>query len=331
MHADALSRLEALPRLPLAFLPTPLVPGVKLRTVLGPESPPIFLKMDDWTGLALGGNKVRKLEFVFGQMDPETHTVITCGGPQSNHCRVTAAAAAYLGLECILVVNGQPPDPPTGNSLLMRLFGADLRPVQGREDRAPAMEQAAEELRAAGKRPLVIPLGASTPLGSLGYVLAAVEVDRQMDERGGWGTGRTWIFLSSSSCGTLAGLALGFALLGRTNVRLVGVSADTPADEMRSIVRALASGAAELLGVNVDIPSDLVTPEDGFVGAGYGVPTPESLEAAAFFGRHAGMILDQTYTAKAGAGFLDWIRRGRIPPDDTAMFWHTGGAPAIFA
>lgn len=330
MSSDALNRLESLPRLPMAFLPTPLLPSPNLRAALGAEAPPILVKMDDWTGLALGGNKVRKLEFVLGQMDPDTRTVITCGGPQSNHCRVTAAAAAFLGLECILVVNGQPPDPPTGNSLLMRLFGAEIRPVAGREERAPAMGAAAAELRAAGKRPLVIPLGASTPLGSLGYVRAAVEMDRQLAEGGGWGQGRTWIFLSSSSCGTLAGLALGFALLGRDQVRLVGVSPDISAEEMVTTTRELVSGAAELLGAEVELPDGLVIPDDRFVGEGYGIPTPQSLEAAAFFGRHAGMILDQTYTAKAGAGFLDWIRQGRIPSGDTALFWHTGGAPAIF-
>ena len=329
-NAEALSRLESLPRLPLAFLPTPLLPSPNLRGVLGAEAPPILVKMDDWTGLALGGNKVRKLEFVFGQMEPGTHTVITCGGPQSNHCRVTAAAAAHLGLECILVVNGEPPDPPTGNSLLMRLFGAEIRPVAGRDDRAPGMEEAAAEVRGQGRRPLVIPLGASTPLGALGYVQAAVELDRQMAEGGGWGSGRTWIFLSSSSCGTLAGLALGFALLGREEVRLVGVSPDITAEEMVTTTRDLVAGAAALLGAQVGLPPELVVPDDRFVGDGYGVPTPPSLEAAAFFGRHAGMILDQTYTAKAGAGFLDWIREGRIPPGDTALFWHTGGAPAIF-
>lgn len=329
-NTEALNRLQSLPRLPLAFLPTPLMPSSNLQRVLGGEAPPILVKMDDWTGLALGGNKVRKLELVFGQMDPGTQTVITCGGPQSNHCRVTAAAAAHLGLECILVVNGEPPDPPTGNSLLMRLFGAEIRPVAGREDRAPGMETAAEEVRAQGKRPLVVPLGASTPLGALGYVQAALELDRQVEERGGWGMGRTWIFLSSSSCGTLAGLALGFALLGRDQVRLVGVSPDISAEEMVATTRELVTGAAALLGTEVELPAELVIPEARFVGEGYGIPTPASLEAAAFFGRHAGMILDQTYTAKAGAGFLAWIREGRVPPGDTALFWHTGGAPAIF-
>jgi 1-aminocyclopropane-1-carboxylate deaminase/D-cysteine desulfhydrase-like pyridoxal-dependent ACC family enzyme len=155
-------------------------------------------------------------------------------------------------------------------------------------------------------------------------------MDRQMAEGGGWGQGRTWIFLSSSSCGTLAGLALGFALLGRDQVRLVGVSPDITAEEMVTTTRELVSGAAELLGAEVELPDGLVIPDDRFVGEGYGIPTPQSLEAAAFFGRHAGMILDQTYTAKAGAGFLDWIRQGRIPSGDTALFWHTGGAPAIF-
>ncbi len=331
MNADALNRLQSLPRLPLAFIPTPLMPSPNLRAALGAEAPPILVKNDDWTGLALGGNKVRKLEFVFGQMDPGTDTVITCGGPQSNHCRVTAAAAAQLGLECILVVNGRPPDPPTGNSLLMRLFGAEIRPVEGREDRDPGMEAAAGEVRARGRQPLVIPLGASTPLGALGYVQAALEVDRQMAERGGWAKGRTWIFVSSSSCGTLAGLALGFALLDRTNVRLVGVSPDITAEEMLTTTHQLARGAAELLGAEVSLPQHLVVSEDRFVGEGYGMPTPSSLEAADFFGRKGGMILDQVYTAKAGAGFLDWIRQGRLPPGDTALFWHTGGAPAIFS
>lgn len=330
MNTDALNRLESLPRVPLAFLPTPVVEAVRLATELGPNPPSLLFKMDDWTGPALGGNKVRKLEFVLGAMEPGTDALITCGGPQSNHCRVTAAIAAHLGLRCILVINGEPPDPPSGNSLLMRLFGADLRPVESREDRAPAMDEAARDLRARGHKPLVIPLGASTPLGSLGYVRAAVELDRQMKERGGWASRRTTIFLSSSSCGTLAGLALGFTLLGLTHIRLVGVSADVSADEITASTREIASGAAALLGAPEEVPPGMVVPDDRFVGEGYGIPTPESEEAARIFGGMAGVILDPVYTAKAGAGLLDWIRHGRLEPEDTALFWHTGGAPALF-
>jgi 1-aminocyclopropane-1-carboxylate deaminase/D-cysteine desulfhydrase-like pyridoxal-dependent ACC family enzyme len=287
--------------------------------------------MDDWTGFALGGNKVRKLELYLGEARDKADTLITCGGPQSNHCRVTAAAAAQVGMACVLVVNGTPPDPPTGNSLLMRLFGAEIRPVARREDRAPAMEEAARELRSRGRRPMVIPLGASTPLGALGYVRAALELERQMEERGGWPAGATWIFISSSSCGTLAGLALGLTLLGRANARLVGVSPDIGAAEMSETTAEIARGAGDLLGWQGEILSGLVIAEDRFVGGGYGVPTPESEEAARFFGRHAGVVLDPVYTAKAGAGLLAWVREGRIPPGDSVLFWHTGGAPELFA
>jgi 1-aminocyclopropane-1-carboxylate deaminase/D-cysteine desulfhydrase-like pyridoxal-dependent ACC family enzyme len=289
------------------------------------------MKMDDWTGFALGGNKVRKLEFYLGGENRNADLLITCGGPQSNHCRVTAATASQLGMACILVVNGTPPDPPTGNSLLMRLFGAEIRPVEERDDRAPAMELAEEEARAQGRTPLLIPLGASTPLGALGYVRAAVEIDVQMEERGGWPDETTWIFISASSCGTLAGLALGFTLLGRENVRLVGVSPDVTAEEVRTVSAEIAYGAGELLGWSGTLPPGLVTGTDAYVGEGYGIPTEASREATAFFGRHAGVVLDPVYTAKAGAGFLDWIRSGRVPSTDTALFWHTGGAPALFA
>ncbi len=330
MSADALRRLDSLPRLPLAFLPTPVVQGDSIRSRIGPDAPSVLLKLDAWSGPALGGNKIRKLELVLGAMNPATDTLITCGGPQSNHCRVTAAVAARLGLRCILVVNGEPPDPPTGNSLLMRLFGAEIRAVATRGDRAPAMEEIARELRSRGGRPLVIPLGASTPLGSLGYVRAAVELDQQMRERGGWGEGQTTIFVASSSCGTLAGLALGFTILGRENVRLVGVSADVTAAEILDSTREIARGAAELLGFTGEPGSDLVVPEDRFVGEGYGIPTTESDEAARLFGTRAGLILDPFYTAKAAAGLLDWARSDRLQANDTALFWHTGGAPAVF-
>jgi len=331
MPIEALDRLETLPRRPLAFLPTPLLAYPSLERSLGPGAPPVLMKMDDWTGVALGGNKVRKLEFYLGGEGARADALITCGGPQSNHCRVTAATAAQLGMKCILVVNGHPPDPPTGNSLLMKLFGAEIRPVPGRADRAPAMEEAAKELEARGERPLIIPLGASTPLGALGYVRAAVEVDRQMDERGGWPEGLTWIFVSSSSCGTLAGLALGFSILDRENVRLVGVSPDVSEEEIRTVTAEIAQGAAELLGWRAGLLPDLIIPEDRFIGEGYGIPSEASVEAAEFFGRNAGVILDPVYTAKAGAGFLEWVRAGRIPEGDTVLFWHTGGAPGLFA
>ena len=327
---EALARLESWPRQPLADLPTRLLAADNLVRSLGASCPRVYVKMDADTGLGLGGNKARKLEH---ELAPDriagvTH-VITTGGPQSNHCRMTAAAAAFLGRRCVLVINGTVDGPPRGNALLQRLFGAEIRTVAGRPDRAPAMEEAAREIAAAGGKALLVPLGASTPLGSLGYARAAVELDAQLAELPP--SPRTWVFLSSSSCGTLAGLLLGFSLLERDDVRLVGVSADTPADEMRHDAVRLAADAGALLGWKGRLLADAMSCDDSQVGEGYGIPTPASDEAARVFATKAGMVLDPFYTAKAAAGMLAWIRAGRVPAGDRVVFVHTGGHPALLA
>ncbi|MBW3535590.1 MAG: pyridoxal-phosphate dependent enzyme [Gemmatimonadetes bacterium] len=198
------ARLAALPRTPLANLPTPLLPARRLAASLDGR-PEVLVKMDAETGFALGGNKVRKLEH---ELSPERLEGVTClvtaGGPQSNHCRVTAAAAARLGLRCVLVVNGPPPaGPPRGNALLHRLFGAEIHVVEDRALRAPTMEDVARREAEAGGRALVVPLGASTPVGALGYARAAAELDAQLPADGR----PVWVFVASSSCGTLGGLA----------------------------------------------------------------------------------------------------------------------------
>lgn len=330
MTHTPLSRLEAWPRQPLAALPTPLVHAANLARALGPDSPPVWVKMDAETGFALGGNKVRKLEFELGtdRLTGITH-LVTSGGPQSNHCRITAAAAAHLGLGCVLVINGQAPAEPRGNALLQRLFGAEIRTVTARPDRAPAMAAAAEEIRWGGGQALVIPLGASTPLGSLGYALGAVELARQLGRLPA--ADGTWLFVSASSCGTLAGLLLGISLLKRDDVRLVGVSADVPAAEMRSEAVRLAGEGGRLLGWEGRILSDALSCDDTRVGPGYGIATPEAEEAIRIFGRSEGIVLDPVYTGKAAAGMLAWIREGRVPSAHRAVFVHTGGHPALLA
>ena len=327
---EALARLDACPRQPLADLPTRLLAIDTLARSLGTWSRPVYVKMDADTGLGLGGNKARKLEH---ELAPDriagvTH-IITTGGPQSNHCRMTAAAAAFLGRKCILVINGTVAGPPRGNALLQRLFGAEIRTVAGRPERAPAMEHAAREVAAAGGRAVVVPLGASTPLGSLGYARAAVELDSQLAQLPV--APHTWVFLSSSSCGTLAGLLLGFSLLERHDIRLVAVSADTPADEMRNDASRLATDAGALLGWHGRLLADTMTCDDTQVGEGYGIPTPASDEATRLFATTAGMVLDPFYTAKAAAGMLAWIRAGRVPAGDRVVFIHTGGHPALLA
>lgn len=330
MSPGPVDRLAAWPRLSLAHLPTPLVPAPNLRAELGPATPEILLKMDAETGFGLGGNKVRKLELVLAPHRLEgVTTLVTAGGPQSNHCRVTAAAAAHLGLRCVLVLNGEAPSPWRGNALLHRLFGARIRTVARREDRAPTLEAVAREEDGAGRKALVIPIGASTGLGSLGYARAAVELAGQLAALPP--RPRTWIFVSASSCGTLAGLLLGVSLLERHDVRLVGVSADVSAFDMRIETVRLAREGAELLGFRGEILEGALAAADEFVGRGYGVPTPGSEEATALLGRTQGVVLDPVYSAKAAAGMLAWLGKGSVPADDRVVFVHTGGHPALFA
>jgi len=321
-------RLETWPRTPLASLPTRLTPVPHLATALGEASPDMYVKMDAETGFALGGNKVRKLEFELSpdRLESVTH-LITTGGPQSNHCRVTAAAAAHLGLGCTLVLNGEEVTDPRGNALLHRLFGADIRMVARREDRAPAMDAAGAEILAAGGLPRIVPLGASTPHGTLGYALGAMELASQLGALPP--AERTWVFVSASSCGTLAGLLLGMSLLDRGDVRLVGVSADVSAADMRTEAVRLAKSAASLLGWTGPVLGDLLTCDDTHVGKGYGIATPAAMEAIQLFGRTHGIVLDPVYTGKAAAGMLDWIRHERVGRQHRVVFVHTGGHPAL--
>ena len=325
----ALSRLRAWPTTPLADLPTPLVLAARLASHL--QASPIYVKMDADTGFALGGNKVRKLEF---ELAPERIAGVTClitaGGPQSNHCRVTAAFAARHGRRCVLVTQGPAPDPPTGNALLHRLFGAEIELVADRSERVPGMERVADRVRREGGRPLIVPIGASTGLGSLGYARAAVELVHQLDALDD-GCRETVLFSSTSSGGTLAGLLLGLALLRRPDVRLFGVSADAPAAELVETSTRLAREGAELLGVDPDLSTIPFHVADDQVGAGYGISTPASTAAIHTFGTLAGIVLDPTYTAKAAAGMIAWSAEGRLSAGQRLVFLHTGGSPGLLA
>ena len=325
-----LTRLNDWPRSSFVREPTPLIEAPNLARSMGRSPADVLLKMDAESGFGLGGNKARKLEF---EMAPDrlqgiTH-VITCGGSQSNHARLTAAAAARLGLKCILVINGDPSPPHNGNAYLYRLFGAEIRPVSTPMEREPTMAKAAAEVGSSGGRALVIPVGASTPLGSLGYVRAAVEIDVQFRDRPH--AGDTWIFVSASSCGTHAGLALGFTVLQRTDVKLVGVSPDVGRAEIIERTETLTDGAGALLGARTPLLPELLQPTDEYVGPGYGIHSAESEAATALLARTEGVLLDPAYTAKTAAAMLDWARRGRIRPEDRMVLCHTGGYPAALA
>jgi 1-aminocyclopropane-1-carboxylate deaminase/D-cysteine desulfhydrase-like pyridoxal-dependent ACC family enzyme len=300
----------------------------RLRAVLG-VGPRLLVKRDDAIGFAFGGNKVRKMRLVAGDaLARQADTLITCGGVQSNHARVTAAAAAKLGLRCVLVANGAAPERPTANALLDRLLGAEVRYVPTREARAVEMEAVASAQRDAGRRPYVIPIGASTPLGAAAFVHAVTELLEQVAPP-------DVIVHSTSSGGTQAGLVAGCALAG-IRTRVIGVSADEPADVLATEIRRILSGLADLIGPIAGSPSRPlanldVEIDDKWVGGGYGVPTPQSREAIELLARTEAIFLDPTYTAKAMAGLVGRLRSGEFKDAETVLFWHTGGQVGLFA
>ena len=318
-----LDRLASLAALPLTPLPSPLERLERLERELSSHCT-LFAKRDDAIAFGFGGNKVRKLQLVAARaLADEADTLITCGGIQSNHARATAAIAARLGLRCVLVANGAPQPRPTGNALLARLLGAQIRYVGSRSERAPAMQAAADECTSSGRRPFVIPLGASTPLGAAAYALAVGELLRQCPAP-------DVIVHATSSGGTQAGLVAGCRLHG-ISTRVIGISADDPSAAIQNEVSRILSGLAPLAGIDPAAFDDApVNVDDGFVGAGYGEPTPASLEASQLAAHTQALFLDHTYTAKAMAGL---IARGRAGEFDgaTVVFWHTGGQVGLFA
>jgi D-cysteine desulfhydrase family pyridoxal phosphate-dependent enzyme len=319
--------LASLPSVPFAPAPTPVEEMGRLRSALG--GPRLLVKRDDAIGFAFGGNKVRKMRLVAAEaLARQADTLITCGGVQSNHARVTAAAAARLGLRCVLVANGQAPERPTANALLARLLGAEIRYVPTRDARAPEMLAVAAAERAAGRRPYVIPLGASTPLGAAAYAHAVTELLEQIAPP-------DVIVHASSSGGTQAGLVAGCAL-SRVRTRVLGISADEPAPSLSGQVRNLLTGLGELIG-RADgahaspLAEAVIDVDDRFVGQGYGVPTAQSAEAIELLARTEAIFLDPTYTAKAMAGLVALVREGAFKATDTVLFWHTGGQVGLFA
>jgi D-cysteine desulfhydrase family pyridoxal phosphate-dependent enzyme len=323
-----------LPRLPIAHLPTPLEPLPRLSTELGPR---IFIKRDDQTGLAGGGNKTRKLEFLVADAlaaPRKADTLITVGAPQSNHARQTAAAAAKFGLRCILVLRGDAPPEATGNLLLDHLLGAQVI-WSGKRSREEVMEEVADEEKAAGRHPYPVPLGGSTPLGAAAYALAMVELKEQIDAMRGQGEFETRpyfdrIIFASSSGGTQAGLVVGAGLTGFRG-EVLGISVDEDLETLRSTVARIATETATLLGQpRAYSPQDISANTD-YLGAGYAIMGKPEREAIELFAQTEGILVDPVYTGRAAAGMIDLIRRGVIGKQETILFWHTGGTPALWA
>lgn len=318
-----------LPRHPLAFLPTPLHPLPRLNAWLNEQglAADVWIKRDDQTGLALGGNKTRKLEFLLADaLAQGCDTLITTGAVQSNHCRQTAAAAAQAGLACHLVLGGQPPAGPNGNLLLDMLLGAELH-WTSREDRLNRLAALCDELAAAGKRPYFITYGGSDPVGATGYAAALEETLAQARAEN---VTFDAIVFASSSGGTQAGLAAGAWALG-CEWPVLGISIDESEGALREKVAALATETAQRIAHPRAFAAADILVDASYLGEGYGVVGELEREAVRVMARSEGILLDPVYTGRAFGGLLDILRRARQDKPPRILFWHTGGAPALFA
>ena len=327
------------PRFRLAALPTPLQELRNLREALGgaERCPRILMKRDDLTGLAFGGNKARKLEFLIGDaLRQGATTVITSGAAQSNHCRMTAAAARAAGMRAALVLTKNEPNPAVqGNLFLDKLFGAEIHWIDENpnpmlaigEEEAAKIAEVSADLTRRGDRPYVIPIGGSSSVGVLGYVTGTLELVTQLFQSG---EAPSRLYFANGSRGTQAGLVLG-ARMYSAPYRAIGIAVSGGGAEKVERAIRIATGTAELLGVPARINAQELINDEGYVGPGYGIATPGCLEAVRMLACAEGILLDTAYTGKAMAGMIDHIRRGEIAPSETVVFLHTGGAPALFA
>lgn len=322
--------LARLPRRRYTPGPTPLERMDRLSAALG--GPEVWIKRDDLLGLAGGGNKTRKLEFLVADaLAQGADTLITVGAVQSNHCRLTLAAAVREGLRCRLVLEERVPgsyDPhASGNNLLFDLLGVEaVTVVPGGTDLAAAMAAVADDLKAQGRRGYVIPGGGSNALGAMGYVACAQELSAQGFEQGV--EFDRWV-CASGSAGTHAGLLVGLSAAGATTP-LTGINVRRPRAEQETNVHALAVQAAAFLGVPAPV-REAVECLDAWVGPGYSIPTPEMVEAVRMFASLEGVLLDPVYTGKAAAGLIGLVRDGTLGKGERVMFLHTGGSPALYA
>ena len=323
--AELRAALARFPSVPILTSPTPVERLTRLSSRLG-GGPRLFIKRDDAIPFGFGGNKVRKLALVAAQARAENaDTLITAGGVQSNHARATAAAAAWLGMRAVLVANGTPPARKTANALLDDLLGAEVVYVGSREERMPKIQELAASLRAEGRHPFAIPIGASTPLGALAFALAVAELVDQMPAP-------DVIVHSTSSGGTQAGLVAGCRLLGLPT-RVIGVSADDASSSLEAQVNAIVMGVGNLLQLEplALAAGTAIEVDDRFVGGGYGVPSDQSREAIELMARSEAIFLDPTYTSKAMAALIAYVRQRQLEEGQTVVFWHTGGQVGLFA
>ena len=322
--------LDRFARVALCHQPTPIEPMTRMSALLG--GPSLYIKRDDCTGLAGGGNKTRKLEFLVGEaLKAKADMLVTQGAVQSNHVRQTAAAACRVGLKCHVLLERRVPDraasyEKTGNVLLDLLFGAtsEFRPA-GLDMNAEA-EAVTASLRAEGHNPYFIPGGGSNDIGAMGYAACAEEIARQSEALG---LRFQWIVMGTGSTGTQAGLVAGLHALG-VDLPVMGISVRQPRDKQIAAVHKLAVRAAERLDAPT-LPVSKILVDDGYVGEGYGIPADSTLEAITLTARQEGVLLDPVYSGKGMAGLIGLCRQGMFKPTDNVLFLHTGGAQALFA
>jgi L-cysteate sulfo-lyase len=330
-------QISKLPRVRLGEFPTPLQPLTNLSHALG--GPRLFIKRDDLSGLGLGGNKLRKLEFALADaVERGATSVLTVGGVQSNHTRLTTAAANRLGLKTYLLLRGEKPDRATGNLLIDEILGArEIRFVPGlvqvtREKVSPAIDDAVrtwlEALQRQGETPYYIPNGCSAFHGAVGYagcVLEIVEQLRALQDA------PDAIVAACGTSSTQTGLIVGSALHTHNEVAVHGISVAGSSDDLEHRIAGQLREAWDTLGLAPPIPEDRILVHDVYVGEGYGRPTDAMREAVLLLARTEGIVLDPVYTGKAMAGLIDLVRSGHFGKRDAVVFLHTGGAPGLFA
>jgi len=310
-----------IPRLRFAHLPTPIEPMPRLEKAL--NGPHLLVKRDDQTGLAFGGNKTRKLEFLVAEAQAAgADTLITAGALQSNHCRQTAAVAAKFGFDCVLVLVGEPPAQASANLLLDQLFGAKVFWTE-KDRRVTALRDTFDRLFALGRKPYLVPYGGSNSTGALGYAFA-------MEEFMGQAVQADWMVFASSSGGTQAGLVLGARLFNYPG-KVLGISVDETQADLQEHVAKLATQTSTRLGPRIEFTAGQVLVNADYAAPGYGILTGAERESIQLFARYEGLLLDPVYTGRAAAGLIDLIRKGFFKKEETVLFWHTGGQPALFA
>jgi D-cysteine desulfhydrase len=321
-----MSRLDTIPRIKLGYLPTPLEEAPRLAEAIGLRR--LLIKRDDLTGLALGGNKVRKLEFLMADaIEKGADIVLTDGGPQSNHARLTAAAAKRLGLDCTLILGGPRFTRFEGNLLLDILFDAEIHfmPDANVKPMEAEMAREAKRLAAAGRKPYVIPIGGSSPVGALGYVEAVRELAEQLGD-----DDSPLIVFAVGSAGTMAGVLAGIKLF-LPKASALGISVGRRKKPLQNVAKTVGEAALALLGVEAEFDATAIDINHDYVGGFYGVPSEAGNEAMFLAARTEALVLDPIYTGKAMSGLVDLARTGKLDPDRTTIFLHTGGSPAIFA